>query len=349
MSPVVSTVERSTVWLAAVAAVRMSSGQEAGAFSPNSTARSNALPMASSMRGLTSPQMSYPASSRTASGMGTMTASSSALRNFFSHACLLVFFRPVSPLTKYASGRTLRTGMVRCARLMFGARVASCMTLDCCTMPWRISRETSSGMSAWAPLRSMMSETGMLFSLGAACCLADGRVHVDCPGAAAAGCGGCGPGLRVGLGLEAWEVLEQGVEVDLAVLTDVLVGVLAGLEEGVVDVGDLAGELDLEERLLPFGFEMLELLGELVALGLEAFGVAELRAFLSLLDGFRDASLHRLLGLGEAAGDDRVELGLGVGLAGALLGVLSRVVGGFPGVRRVGRLSLVCHVCPGTY
>src|SRR5690606_14070865 len=98
-----------------------------------------------------------------------------------------------------------------------------------------------------------------------------------------------GPGLRVGLGLEAREVLQQGIDVDLAVLADELVGVLAGLEEGVVDVRDLAGELDLEERLLPFGFEMLELLGELVAFRLEAFGVTELRAFLGLLDGFGDA------------------------------------------------------------
>ena len=67
---------------------------------PNSTAPSITFPKASVTLGFTSAQISYSESSSTDSGIGTITAISSATINFLSHACLVVFFWPVSPFTK---------------------------------------------------------------------------------------------------------------------------------------------------------------------------------------------------------------------------------------------------------
>ena len=89
-----------TTAFALVAVVTTSSLHVFGLFSPNSTALSITFPNASVTLGFTSPQMSYSESSRTASGIGTITAISSAVINFLSHACFVVFFCPLSPFTK---------------------------------------------------------------------------------------------------------------------------------------------------------------------------------------------------------------------------------------------------------
>jgi hypothetical protein len=57
------------------------------------------------------PHTSNPASSNTASGMGTMAAISSTFRNLFAHAASVVCLRPVSPVTKYAVGSADTTGI----------------------------------------------------------------------------------------------------------------------------------------------------------------------------------------------------------------------------------------------
>jgi hypothetical protein len=64
------------------------------------TAASRVRAMASVSRGMIEPHTSNPASSRTASAIGTIAASSSTFRNLLLHAASVVCFRPVSPVTK---------------------------------------------------------------------------------------------------------------------------------------------------------------------------------------------------------------------------------------------------------
>jgi hypothetical protein len=93
-------VPRLTVLPADTAAVAMAVGQDDGALVPKKIAASTARPIASSRRGRISPHTSYAESSRTASGIGTIAASSSAFRYLFVQSTSVVCLRPVSPLTK---------------------------------------------------------------------------------------------------------------------------------------------------------------------------------------------------------------------------------------------------------
>jgi hypothetical protein len=64
------------------------------------TAASRARAIASCSSGRMLPHTSNPASSKTASGIGTMVASSSTFRNLLDQSTWVVCLRPVSPLTK---------------------------------------------------------------------------------------------------------------------------------------------------------------------------------------------------------------------------------------------------------
>ena len=97
---------------------------------PKITALSTASPMASLTRGVTSPMMSKSASLTTASGMGTMTASSPASIYTLSHACWLVCLYPVSPFTQYAIGSMDRTGTRVWLLVILGKRLPSCITTE---------------------------------------------------------------------------------------------------------------------------------------------------------------------------------------------------------------------------
>ncbi|MDK4312732.1 hypothetical protein NLL32_02380 [Corynebacterium propinquum] len=78
----------------------MASGHESGFSVPKIGAWSTFLPIASTISGLISFHSGTSESSMSASGIGTMTASSSAVMVTFFQSALLVFFRPVSPSTQ---------------------------------------------------------------------------------------------------------------------------------------------------------------------------------------------------------------------------------------------------------
>jgi hypothetical protein len=67
---------------------------------PKIVAASSFAPIASTIRGRTSSQIGTCASSRYASGIGTITASSSATSDTFFQSTALVCFIPASPLTQ---------------------------------------------------------------------------------------------------------------------------------------------------------------------------------------------------------------------------------------------------------
>jgi hypothetical protein len=85
---------------AATDAVVMSSGHAVGALVPKKMAASSVRATASRSSGITWPAMSNEASSRTASGIGTMAAISSTSMYLLAHAASVVCLRPVSPVTK---------------------------------------------------------------------------------------------------------------------------------------------------------------------------------------------------------------------------------------------------------
>src|SRR5690625_335735 len=187
--------------------------------------------------------------------MGTMTASSSALRNLLSHAMLVTRFRPVSPSTKYAFGRLGRTGMRGAAGDVALADLAGCV----------LGHE---GGCATA-----IDHCHGFFSLVFAGCLPDDGVEVCAFGSAAACGGGCGAGLRVWLCCEGGVVFQEGVNVDVAVLIDVLICSLLGLKQRVINVGDFAGQLSALHSFLLLRLELLQLLLQVSLLSLDAFSL----------------------------------------------------------------------------
>ena len=78
----------------------------------------------------------------TASGIGTITAISSAVINFLSHACFVVFFAPLSPFTKYAIGSISSTGILYCLLVIFASLRPLDSTADCAIAPWIISLDS---------------------------------------------------------------------------------------------------------------------------------------------------------------------------------------------------------------
>jgi hypothetical protein len=129
-------------------------GNVPGAFVPSNTAESSARPMACSSSGRTEPHTSKLASSSTFSGIGTIAASSSMLRNLLPQLTSVVCLSPVSPLTQYAIGRAERIGRrdCDCATGMF---VNASRTNDSFSRFPSMTLTTSSGMSAAASVRLM--------------------------------------------------------------------------------------------------------------------------------------------------------------------------------------------------
>ena len=74
--------------------------------------------------------MSNSASSRTASGIGTITASSAAVNHTLSQACFEVCFIPVSPFTQYAVGKKSNTLIRVCLDVMLGNFFAIAINVD---------------------------------------------------------------------------------------------------------------------------------------------------------------------------------------------------------------------------
>ena len=131
---------------AAVAPARMSLPHVDGLSTPKMPAWSIFLPMASAMSGLTVSHRLIFASSTTESGIGTITASSSAVICTSSHPVFDVCLSPPSD-TQYASGSEASTGCVFFLLLIGTRRARVSSTLDCGSV-WMISWLISSGMSA---------------------------------------------------------------------------------------------------------------------------------------------------------------------------------------------------------
>ena len=113
-------------------------------------ALSTRCPIASLTLGVISPKISNSASSSTASGIGTMTASSAASMNTLSQACLVVCFMPVSPSTQYAVGRKSSTLIRVWLLVMFGSFRARDMKVDCFGASWKMVEITCSRIMASA-------------------------------------------------------------------------------------------------------------------------------------------------------------------------------------------------------
>ena len=94
--------------------------------------------------------MSKEASSRTASGIGTITASSSAVRYTLSQACWLVCLKPVSPFTQYAVGSMSSTGIRVCLLVMLGSFRASCRNTELLGASWKMVEISCSWIRASA-------------------------------------------------------------------------------------------------------------------------------------------------------------------------------------------------------
>jgi hypothetical protein len=152
--------ERFTTLPAVVASATSAPPHEAGLLVPKMTAASSARAMASSSSGRMLPHTSNPASSNTASGIGTMVASSSTFRNLFDQSTSVVCFRPVSPLTKYAVGSAERTG-IRVWLVAMRTCRNICRAADWLASPPRMSFDTCSGMSACA----LVLETRLLYGM----------------------------------------------------------------------------------------------------------------------------------------------------------------------------------------
>ena len=123
-----------TVFFFVIADVAIPSGQLVGFSVENNTAPSMTFPNAEIIEGLSSAQMSYSASSSTASGIGIITAISSAVMYLFSHDALDTGFKPLSPFTNPATGSADIIGILVCFELILGSFFISCRTaLSCCT------------------------------------------------------------------------------------------------------------------------------------------------------------------------------------------------------------------------
>ena len=140
----------STEWLLAAACVTIASGHEEGLFVPNKIAWSIAIPKASTICGLTSPQILNAESDNVASGIGIITANSSAVRVNFFHSAFDVFFESVSPFKKYALASAFVIGIVFCEADIFGNLFIKGNSLDACGTSLIISFDISTGINASA-------------------------------------------------------------------------------------------------------------------------------------------------------------------------------------------------------
>ena len=125
-------------------------------------APSMTFPKASSTLGRTSAQISYSESSKTASGIGTITAISSAVRVNLSHSALVVFFISVSPFKKYAVGKVEAIGNVFCLALMFGNCLNNDNAAEACGTFFIISEEVSTGIRASALEREIIFASSVI-------------------------------------------------------------------------------------------------------------------------------------------------------------------------------------------
>jgi hypothetical protein len=92
-----------------------------------------------------------------------MAAISSTLRYLDAQLASVVCLRPVSPLTKYATGRACMTGILVIVPPKRTVR-NNCMAALCSVAPWISSPTTSSGRNPDISLRAITLSYGMYAS-----------------------------------------------------------------------------------------------------------------------------------------------------------------------------------------
>jgi hypothetical protein len=140
------------VFPAAVAAGMIASGQLAGLSVPASTAWSSLIATASASASRTSAQIGKPESSITASGTGTIAATSSAISSASAQTSSVVCFKPVSPPTQYACASAESTGWLN-TLLDIRTLRQSCNAADSWATSLMISVAVSGGISTSASVR----------------------------------------------------------------------------------------------------------------------------------------------------------------------------------------------------